>query len=347
MAWLDDLVDWWNLDEASGNATGAHAGIVLTETNPTIGTGTLGGRAARDFERSSSQYLAVNDSTALSLGSDTPFTIAIRSQVEANLTSAAYVLVGKDTSSGANREFDLYHTNAAGFRWIVWGSGGASTQIQWSGITNPTVGTPYTIIAWHDPSADVLGMSINDATAQTVAHSTGTRDGAAAFQIGGGIGVSANHFDGLLGSCAYWKRVLTSTERTEYYNSGSGLSYADVAGGATEARISQVATELISLAVIDPRVSQLAVELLSLPVIDPRVSQIATEILTLTTSVRTSQLAVELISLIVADPRVSQLSVELISLVEQVPRVSQLAIELISLTAVAQAEKSEFFIIAG
>ena len=232
MPLTDNLVDWWDLAEASGNAVGAHAGITLTDNN-TVGAGTLGGRAARDFERDSSEYFSTADSAALSLDSDQAFTLAIRAQWESTPGSAAYALISKDNTT--DREFVLYWQESGSIRWAVWDSGGNITQLQYSGLTdgNPTIGTPYTIIVWHDPVANELGISLNDGTPQTLSYSAGTRDTAAPFQVGAGIGVSANHFDGLLGSVAYWKRVISSAERTQYYNGGSGVAYADIAGGAT------------------------------------------------------------------------------------------------------------------
>lgn len=226
MAFTDNLVDWWDLAEASGNAVGAHAGIVLTDNNG-VGSGTLGGRAARDFESSLSQYLAVNDSAALSLGADTAFTLAIRAQWESTPSSGLQVLLSKDNASGANREFTMYWIDGTRLTFGVWDSVGTFIGVDHTG-GNPSVATPYTIIAWHDPVADVLAVSIDDGAPQTVSYSAGTRDTAAPFQIGAGLGVSVNHFDGLIGSVAYWKRVLTSAERTAYYNSGAGLAYTDI-----------------------------------------------------------------------------------------------------------------------
>jgi hypothetical protein len=86
------MVDMWELDEASGNAVGAHAGIILTDVN-TVGAGTCGGHAARDFERNNAAECFTTADSA-PLGSDTAFTVVFEHanahshQVQSSQTSA-------------------------------------------------------------------------------------------------------------------------------------------------------------------------------------------------------------------------------------------------------------------
>jgi len=225
-----NMVDFWDMDEASGNIVGEHASITLAETGGTIGTSTIGGRAARDLELGVPQYFWVADSSALSLSSDQAFTVAARVQWESATTSSA--IVSKDDTS--NREFLMYHQHGTGIRLIVWESGGTNAVVTCEfspGAANPTNGVPYTIVAWHNPVADEVGIQVNAETPCTSAWTLGTRDQSARFQIGAGIGEGTFTVDGLIGSVGYWKRVLTSDERTEYYAAGAGVAYADIDAG--------------------------------------------------------------------------------------------------------------------
>jgi hypothetical protein len=240
-----NMVDMWNLAEASGTATGAHAGIVLSENGGTIGTATVGGRAARDFEFDSTQYLSVADSAALSISADQAMTFAARFQLE-SYAATSMAILGRD-DGGSNRDFLLYWTSSVGLRFVVFDSGNTGTEVVETSLSGLTLATPITVVAWHDPVANEIGISVNNNTpVLTSSYTAGTRgDSAAPFQVGSGVGAGVLPFDGPIGSVVYWKRVITSGERTEYYNSGSGVEYADIDAGGGVTPCSHKGTRIL------------------------------------------------------------------------------------------------------
>jgi len=83
---------------------------------------------------------------------------------------------------------------------------------------------------WHDATANVIGINVDDGTALTAAHTTGCQDGTNNFLIGA-IHGGGDYMDGLVDEVGIWNKVLTSGEITDLYNSGSGLAYPFGEGG--------------------------------------------------------------------------------------------------------------------
>jgi hypothetical protein len=227
VALSDNLIAFWPLNEASGNAIDAHGSNDLVETSGTIGsaTGTIG--LARDFEAADTEYFEIADNADLSTG-DIDFTFAGWVEFE---TLAFSGILSKDNDGGGQREHGLWVISNA-LRWFVSANGIAENSIT-SSVTLST-GTKYFFVVWHDATNDQLGVSINAGTADTVAYSSGLADRTAPFRIGAvGSTASGIHMDGLINRLGFWKRVLTSAERTELYNGGSGRNYAYITGGSS------------------------------------------------------------------------------------------------------------------
>jgi len=53
-------------------------------------------------------------------------------------------------------------------------------------------------------------------------------NGSVPFNIGSHDDGAGTEWNGLIDEVAIWDRQLTSDERTELYNSGSGLTYGDL-----------------------------------------------------------------------------------------------------------------------
>jgi hypothetical protein len=98
----------------------------------------------------------------------------------------------------------------------------------------------YHIICWHDSVNNVIGISINDGTPDTAAHSTGSFDSTTDFVLGCAADL-VGFLNGSIDEVGFWKgRVLGSAERSELYNGGLGLAYpfatitpADLVGQAS------------------------------------------------------------------------------------------------------------------
>ncbi len=209
------LVSYWKLDEASGTrADSEPTGTPqdLTDNNTvTSNTGKLS--SSGQFTAANSEYLSRADSTDLSTG-NIDFTVAAWVYMDTKPSSANFVT---KWTSGVNTEWYLNYTAAVDrFRFATY-----AANVDADNFGSPSTATWYLIIAWHDSVNDLMGISVNDGTANTFSNSDGTQDGNAAFNIGrlaNGFGYN----DGRIDEVGFWKKVLTSGERTELYNAGTG-----------------------------------------------------------------------------------------------------------------------------
>ena len=217
---LTNLVSNWNLNEASGDALDTHGSNPLTETGGIIDATTGKVSGARDFEAGDTEYFTTADNADLSTG-DIDFSFAMWFQVESDISGA---LVSKNSGGGDFEYLLQYMANEDKLRlYLASGAGNANaTSVQHDDFGMLSLGTWYFAVAWHDSVANTINIQINNGTVTSAAYTFGSWDSAHPFNMGNYLG---EHFDGLIDEAAFWKRVLTPTERTQLYNSGSGLAY--------------------------------------------------------------------------------------------------------------------------
>jgi hypothetical protein len=234
MAVITSLIAYWSLGEASGNALDSHGSNHLTETSGTIDAtaGKVGG--CRDFEAGDTEYFEIADNVDLSTG-DVDWTWA--GWVNAETLAANPVIAHKgwiNTPDGNSEWILFYNTSTSRFNFVK--RVAASVTLVATTFGAASTGTWYFVVMWHDAVNNLMGISINDGTADTTSSSTGLNDGNRAYQIGASS-LQALYWDGLIDEVGFWKKVLTSGERTWLYNSGNGRSYADIvaeAGGGAK-----------------------------------------------------------------------------------------------------------------
>lgn len=214
---LDDLVAYWSLEEASGNAIDAHGSNDLTDTN-TVGAGTGKVNGARDFEHGSTEYFEIGDNTDLSMG-DIDMTMALWVQFE---SAATYDIVGK---GGA--EYLGWFDAANQLRFRI------NSADRVSKAFTPTLATWYFLVFYHDAVNNVVGISVDAGAATTASYSSGIADGSGPFDIGTSAADTSFSFDGLIDEVGVWKRLLSPAEKTELYNAGAGLAYPFGVASAT------------------------------------------------------------------------------------------------------------------
>lgn len=221
MGLTDSLISFWELEEASGTRNDAHGTNHLSD-NGSVGSasGTVG--TAADFESTSSQFLDHADNAELSTG-DIDFTIAAWVNIESRGVGERCI-VGK---ANAATEYILEDVQSGPFNGFTFFVGASNVA---SAFGQPIIGVWYYVVAWHDSVANTINIQVNNGAVDTTTGVTGPTDGGEPFQIGRyGTG---QYFDGLIDQVGFWKRVLTSQERTDLYNGGAGLSYAAMGGGA-------------------------------------------------------------------------------------------------------------------
>jgi hypothetical protein len=230
MALIDNLVSYWSLEDA----TDAHGARDLTNNGTvTFVTGKVAN--AGDFESTSSQYLSHADHADLRMG-DIDFSIACWVYFESK--TAFRTFVSKCSNAVNKREYLLdFDSGAERIRFSVSSAGTSFTTRQASTLGTPVINTWYFVVARHDATNNTISICVNDGTVDSVAHSGGAFTSDIEFRIGAAVAVGGtpNYHDGLIDEVGIWKRLLTSAEITELYNSGNGRDYAYISGGSPTA----------------------------------------------------------------------------------------------------------------
>ena len=201
------LEAWWELNEATGVRYDAHGSNDLADNNSVgASTDSIQGNSAY-FQSANSEFLSIADNASLSFGNE-GFTLATWANA---ITLATSAIVAKDLAS--NREYALFYIRTPTFRFQLMSSHDGSTAVS---VNADTFGAPstdvwYFIAIQHDPTADTLGISVNNGAFDTGAQSGGMYDGTAAFYIGGREwSGSLIPWDGLIDETCVYRRVLAS-----------------------------------------------------------------------------------------------------------------------------------------
>lgn len=224
MSLYSSLVAFWKLDEASGNRTDSVGANTLTDTN-TVGnaTGLVYGTAA-SFVAASSEYLTINDNTALSTG-DVDFWVAAWFYLSAPLATS-HILAAKNATS-SNREFRLGF-NSGDPLWLVMNNGGTNAQVV-RGSSLSATGWHF-MLGWHDSVNNVIGLQTDAETPVTTAYSGGSANSTAPFRLGMLQETGSLYWNSRMGPVMMGKGYVPSADdRSFLYNSGSGRTLASMA----------------------------------------------------------------------------------------------------------------------
>lgn len=212
----DNLVNCWTLDEASGSRSDSVGSNTLSDIN-SVGsaTGKIS-NAAGGF----STTKALDGGTILA-ASGLSRTFQFWVKVNSILSSDRFVFSRGVLSS--DYEYGLYLRNT--LTYAMFGNGNTVSNFtnSWATDTN-----------WHHIvltySAGTWTMYQDNGSADAVSITAGNV--AVAFEIGNIQTSLAYGYDGLIDEFAVWSRVISSSEITQLYNSGSGMSCASIIGGA-------------------------------------------------------------------------------------------------------------------
>lgn len=229
MTLADNLIAYWKLDEASGNATDVHGGNDLTDTNTvTSGTGKLNG--ARQFTAANSEYFRKDSNASLQTG-DIDFTFTCWVKFDSFGTVRRILSKFGNSAAAPNvNEYVLSYDNTANrFQFAVCESTGAIKVAQADNFGPPSTGVFYFLASQYDHTNDVSSISVNNGTPNQTTSVAGPAATNAGFNIGclfSAVDTSPIQFmDGLIDEVGFWKRLLTGDELTQLYNSGNGLAY--------------------------------------------------------------------------------------------------------------------------
>jgi hypothetical protein len=217
------LVAYWKLDEASGtrldelNGCGG-SGCDLTDNNTVTQNPGVIGNAAQ-FTVANSEYLSHVDDADLSMNGS--FSIVAWVYLDSKSTTRSFI--SKYNTGTPNREYFLrYGITADRFEFNMSPDGTVAFTASAGNFGSPSIATWYFLAAWYDSTAQQVGISVNNGTADTSSTSSNNQvfDGTSAFEIGRQNGLVP--MDGRIDEVGLWKKALTSAERTLLYNSGAG-----------------------------------------------------------------------------------------------------------------------------
>lgn len=239
MALSDSLKAFYPCNESSGDLIDAHSthDVPVAVGDPDAAAGFVTASAgSRDFESANVDACEITTSPADLDSGDVDFSIAGWINLES--IGAHRVIWGKWRNG---LEWKLYYEDGRNrFIFLVY-DGSSFGEVLANTLGAPSAGTNYFITGWHDSVNNQIGIAVNGGAADTTAWTTGVQNSAAYFTAGWD---GTDLLDGKITLWGYWKKVLTSGERTQLYNSGGGMSYADIIadGGEPEPETSIIIT---------------------------------------------------------------------------------------------------------
>jgi len=225
-AWL---VESWELDEASGNATGSHDSHTLTDNN-TVGSDT--GKVyslARDFDASASEFLSLANASAGDFDPGTGnWAVSCWVKPESGHTGTDGIMsYGGDGPSsegyriGWNADNDVTIFVADGTDFHSYDSSPEFTDGVFAHLIvnfNRVDG----VTAWVDNVVtSIKGSGLGNLDGDDLTPSDD-------FRVGRSRG--ADYVDGLIGPLRIWNQCLAKEARDALYASGNGLTYSAITG---------------------------------------------------------------------------------------------------------------------
>ena len=219
---LASLEAMWSLNEASGSAVDSHGSNTLTAfASPGSAAGKVGN--CRTFN-GTTRYFSIASNASLSMG-DVDFSFG--GWFRLNAKAANQQLIGRWRSGTNQREWRIVYAAGGTDRFLfqISHNGTTATTVTASSAGSPSTGVWYWIYAYHDSVNNLAGISVNNATDTTAAHSTGAFSGGSPLTIAVESGATFDWLNGDADECFVFRRLLTTGERSAIYNGGNGLAY--------------------------------------------------------------------------------------------------------------------------
>lgn len=220
--YLNQLDSWWKLDEGSSAALKIDAigNNQLSKVNsPSVGTGIINGCAT--FASASSQFLTHARSTTLSPGASS---FTFQAWVKLTSKTSSHYILGMQTGTGNQREYIMYYSSGTDrYRFFVSTNGVATVNVAADAYGSPTLNTWTHILGWYDRMNNLVNIQVNNGVVNFLTCYGNVFSSTTPFYIGQ-AGDNINYWDGSIDEVAKWSRVLTTQERSDLYNLGSGVT---------------------------------------------------------------------------------------------------------------------------
>jgi hypothetical protein len=212
---LNDLVAYWKLDETSSTRFDSTPNSNDLTDNGSVGSGI--GKVGNAASFNGTNFLSVSSSD---LNANPSITLAFWAKPD-NVTIQG--LVTKWPNAIGQRSYQAIIVSNRYQFWVSGDGSNASATVVANSYGVPSTGVFQFVVCWYDHTAGTINIQVNDGTVDTTSYSGGIFGGTGIFRVG--ILGSGSFYDGLIDEIGVWNRVLTAAERTQLYNSGSGLTY--------------------------------------------------------------------------------------------------------------------------
>lgn len=210
----------YRLDEPGGTRSDRSANSLNLTDNNTVGYTTGKKDSAASFVFANSEYLSVGDSILgdLSPGS-IDFSVGFWVYLDSGVTfSSDMFIAGIWNTTGNNREWMFLYT--AGDNKIRFSTSSNGTSQSYIATAALSAGTWYNIVGIHDNTGGGKKLYVNNALASSDSN-TGVYQGNGDLMMGA-FQNNTTFFDGAIDEFNMWHRVLSTSNISEFYNSGDG-----------------------------------------------------------------------------------------------------------------------------
>ncbi len=186
------------------------------------------------FIRANSEYLSNTNPASLPGGAEADFSFAGWVYLDAVGLPTKYI-ISLAGAGATGRRFSLAQNDYdSRMEFTLW----------FDSSTNVTVASPalsagqwYFVVAWYDAVANTANIQLNNGAVSSASYAGGISSDAVNLYIGA-YKDSTGYFGGRIDNSGLWGRKLTSTERTDLYNTGSGRKYTDLSADVKNGLVS-------------------------------------------------------------------------------------------------------------
>jgi hypothetical protein len=218
---LNDLAAYWKLDETSGTRFDSTANSNDLTDNNTVGSGTGKIGNAAQFVAANSEYLDLSSASGLLAGTGG---VTVAAWVKPDVVNQTQQIAGLWDGSTSTDQYRIGSLSTGEYFVQVRDNSGttALTTIAGSAVS----GAWRLVFGWYDATAQTINLQVFDGSTNPTSSLSFTATlnvpSSPLFNVAKG---GAVYYDGLIDELGSWQRVLTLTERTQLWNSGSGLTY--------------------------------------------------------------------------------------------------------------------------